>query len=186
MRLVFVVLPLVCFLSFASIKATKLKGVQVSPDEFQSAPLLTPSYGIVSETDRRKDLRARIPFLPAPGINYFYWQCLKLEKVRFTCGGEHRAESGTGCRWNICLPEMTVISEGREYVFLTHQLWCVESYRDLKATWRRLLRHEKIACFGAEYIAIDPGNEEYTGETEDAWFVMRIRTRHGTWDYFED
>jgi hypothetical protein len=59
----------------------------------------------------------------------------------------------------------------------------LEDYRDLKATWQRLLRPERVACFGAEYIAIEPGSKEYTGRVEDAWFIMRIRTRHAKWDY---
>jgi len=166
--------------------ATERKtALENEPKEEGSAPLLTPSYGIVTNADRNRDLRSGIPFLPTPGEYYFYWQCLRLDKVRFDCTGVSRAESGTGCRRNNCIPQLEVHSEGTAYRFITHQVWCVENYRDFKAGIRRILRREKIACFGGEYISEDSLQEDRR-KRSSSWFLKRIKTAYGKWDYFPE
>ena len=155
------------------------------PEEEGAAPLLTPSYDIVTNADRNKDLRSGIPFLPTPGEYFFYWQCLRLNKVRFDCTSVNRAGSGTGCRRNNCIPELEVLSEGNAYLFITHQVWCVEDYRDFRTEIRRVMGREKIACFGGEYIGEDSPLEN-RGKRSSSWFLKRIKTAHGKWDYFPE
>ncbi len=172
-------------LALAGTAAERKTALGNAPEDKGAAPLLTPGLGIVINADRNKDLRSGIPFLPTPGEHYFYWQCLRLDKVRFGCTGAKRAESGTGCRRDNCIPELEVHSEGAAYLFIAHQVWCVENYRDLRAEIRRVLRHERVACFGGEYIGEDPPQEN-NGKRSSAWFLKRIKTAHGKWDYFPE
>lgn len=150
-----------------------------------SAPLLTPSYGLLTETDRNKDRRSGIPFLPTPGRQYFYWQCLNLQSVRLDCTGVMRASSGMGCRRNQCIPEVKIFSDDAAYTFMTHQVWCVEDYRDFKATINHLLHGEKVACFGGEYLDEEQPKEN-EGKRSSFWFLKRIKTGRGKWDYFPE
>lgn len=158
---------------------------EISRNDDGSAPLLTSDFGIVTDADRRKDRRSNIPFLPTPGQYHFYWQCLKLQKVRFNCTGVMRAGSGRGCQRDQCIPEVRVLSDGATYTFMTHQVWCVEAYHDLKTEIKRLLHREKVACFGSEYIDEVPP-EESEGKRSSVWFLKRIKTPYGKWDYFPD
>lgn len=159
-------------------------GAIVTAKESEPAPLLTADFGIVTDNDRAKNRRKRIPFLPAPEDNYYYWQCLKVDKVSVGCIGVDVATSGMGCRRYSCLPEVSVTSDGSHYAFLAHKGWCLESFREFRSRFRRLLRGQKIACFGGEYVGEEPveGNERRNSE----WFLKAVKTRRGKWSYFAD
>ncbi len=179
------VILLTLFDSGFSRSSARDMGMTVARDEDGPAPLLTLAHGIVTAEDQNKDQRARIPFLPTPSPYYFYWQCLKLDRVRFDCTGVSPAGSGTGCRRNNCLPEVEVVSGGVIYTFMAHQIWCVEAYREFKAEIRELLHREEIACFGAEYIR-EGDSKSNSGKRNSFWFLKRIKTAQGKWDYFPD
>jgi hypothetical protein len=185
MRLVGSLFFFVAMSCFGRIGGTKLPGVRIVSEREQPAPLLTSDYGILKEADRYRDLRSYIPLLPVPTSYFFYWQCLPLNKVKFGCMAEGIAEPERGCKRNNCLPEIEVTSGKSTFTFMVHQMWCVESYRELKRELRELLRGHRVACFGAEYIGEDVSDERSIIR-DSSWFLKRIRTAHGKWDYFAD
>ena len=154
-------------------------------DEEEPAPLLTSDYGIVRDSDRKKNMRSGVPFLPAPEQNYFYWQCLKLDKVGIECLGVERAGAGMGCRRYSCIPDVEVVSGRERYSFVGDKGWCLEDYRDFKERLRHLLRRQGIACFGGEYLGEVPP-EKSSEIRNSSWALKNVKTRLGSWAYFRD
>jgi hypothetical protein len=99
--------------------------------------------------------------------------------------GEEKADPEWGCKRNNCLPEIEITSGKSDFSFMAHQVWCVEAYQELRRKLKRLLQRERIACFGGEYGGEITPDERSTVRAS-AWFLKRIRTAHGKWDYFAE
>jgi hypothetical protein len=129
-------------------------------------------------------MRLRIPFLPAPSENYFYWQCLPVEHLSSDCIGIDDATSGMGCKKYSSLPHVEVTSEHSRYIFQGHKGWCLETCREFQAELRRLTHGQRIACFGGEYLGENP--IEATEKRNSSWFLKSVKTRRGEWSYFAE
>jgi hypothetical protein len=151
----------------------------------EPAPLLTPDFGIVTKADRNRDIRSGIPFLPTLGKYLVYWQCLRLERVRMDCSGYTKYSPRMGKKTNPCIIGIDVVSDGALYEFSFDHVWDWEGFEEVRREWNELLRGHKVACFAGEYVK-EERSKKNAYSRSSFWFLKRMKTRRGKWDYFKD
>jgi hypothetical protein len=136
------------------------------------APLLTPSYGIVGEKERREQA----------GKGGMVWLCLQVDRVIMRCEENGEDLDELPPRSKLYFDILQIVSGGVLHEFSLRQVSDMENCRLTHRRWKRVLSGQKHACFSAypDGEMVIPGYKRVS-----AWaFLDRVISRQGEWTYF--
>ena len=142
------------------------------PPRYQG--LLTDDYGIVTLADLDEDGQ-QDPWTGFTGDDVdHYWQCLEPKDYFFDCENLGKAEPEG---WDIGELTFWIQANGQFHHFYARHNWSIEYCQDLKTDILWLLKDETVVCISGTYIDTDQNGIN--------WILDRVKTRKGSWSWFE-